>query len=93
MKEKVKMGIICGRYRTCAWNKCFRALKKREEAFSTYKQQDVEEIGYTTSNGCPGVNIEYAPEVIHFASGIVVVYQPCLYKPTLTDEETRLAYS
>lgn len=62
-------------------------------AFSANKQQDVEEIGYTTYNGCPGVNIGYAPEVIHFASGMVVVYQPYLYKPTLTDKKTHLSYN
>ncbi|OQX51714.1 MAG: CGGC domain-containing protein [Candidatus Cloacimonas sp. 4484_209] len=88
MKEKVKIGIIiCDRYRTCAGGKCFRALKNREGAFSIYKEQDVEIVGYTTCGGCPGGNIEYAPEemkkngatVIHFATGFIVGYPPCPY--------------
>ncbi|WP_206203411.1 CGGC domain-containing protein, partial [Thermococcus sp. GR7] len=45
----VKIGIIiCDRYRTCAGGKCFRALREREGAFSIYKSQDVEVVGYTT---------------------------------------------
>jgi len=42
-------------------------------------------VGYTTCDGCPGGNIEYAPAemkkngatVIHFATGMVVGYPPC----------------
>ncbi len=82
----VKIGIIiCDRYRTCAGGKCFRALREREGAFSIYKGQDVEVVGYTTCGGCPGGNIEYAPaemkkngaEVIHLATGFLVGYPPC----------------
>jgi len=59
----VKVGIvICDRYRRCAGGKCFRALQKREGAFSLYKDNDVNLVGYTTCDGCPGGNIEYAPE-------------------------------
>jgi hypothetical protein len=44
-------------------------------------------VGYTSCGGCPGGNIEYAPEemkkngaeVIHFATGFVVGYPPCPY--------------
>lgn len=44
-------------------------------------------VGYTTCGGCPGGNIEYAPEemkkngaeVIHLATGLVVGYPPCPY--------------
>ncbi len=88
MKEKIKIGIIiCHRYHTCAGGKCFRALKNREGAFSVYKNREVELVGYTTCAGCPGGNIEYAPEemkkngaqVIHFATGLIVGYPPCPY--------------
>jgi predicted metal-binding protein len=86
--EKVKIGIIiCDRYRTCAGGKCFRSLQNREGAFSMYKEVDVDVVGYTTCDGCPGGNIEYAPEEmkkngathIHFATGFLVGYPPCPY--------------
>ena len=86
---KIKIGIIiCDRYRNCAGGKCFRALQNREGAFDIYdKDDDVEVAGYTSCGGCPGGNIEYAPEemvknnveVIHFATGFVVGYPPCPY--------------
>jgi predicted metal-binding protein len=46
---------------------------------------EVEVAGYTTCDGCPGGNIEYAvdemkangAEVIHLATGLVVGYPPC----------------
>ncbi len=89
MAEKIKVGIIiCDRYRTCAGGKCFRALEERAGAFSIYKQDtDVTVAGFTTCGGCPGGNIEYAPEemkangveVIHLATGFVVGYPPCPY--------------
>ena len=42
-------------------------------------------VGYTTCGGCPGGNIEYAPEemkkngatVVHLATGFLVGYPPC----------------
>lgn len=86
MGEKVKIGIvICGRYGTCAGGKCFRALREREGAFAAYAGRDVELVGFATCGGCPGGNIEYAPdemkrngaEVIHLATGFVVGYPPC----------------
>ena len=86
MKEKVKIGIIiCDRYRRCAGGKCFRSLRNREGAFSRYKDVEVEAVGYTSCDGCPGGNIEYAvdemkangAEVIHLATGLVVGYPPC----------------
>jgi len=88
MKNPVKIGIIiCDRYSTCAGGKCFRALRNRDGAFGMYKDQDVELVGFTTCGGCPGGNVEYAPEemkkngaqVIHFATGLVVGYPPCPY--------------
>lgn len=88
IKKIKKIGIIiCNRYHTCAGGKCFRALRNREGAFSIYKGQDVEVVGYTTCDGCPGGNIEYSPEemkkngaeIIHFATGMVVGYPPCPY--------------
>ena len=88
MDSNVKIGIIiCDRYKTCAGGKCFRAMKNREGAFDIYKDRDIELTGYTSCGGCPGGNIEYAPEemkkngaeVIHFATGMVVGYPPCPY--------------
>ena len=89
MKKRTKIGIIiCDRYRTCGGGKCFRALQNREGAFDIYREdEDVELVGYTNCGGCPGGNIEYAPEemkkngaeVIHFATGFVVGYPPCPY--------------
>ena len=89
MESKIKIGIIiCDRYRSCAGGKCFRALKNREGAFDIYsRQENVEIVGYTSCGGCPGGNIEYAPEeiknngaeVIHFATGLIVGYPPCPY--------------
>jgi len=86
--EKVKIGIIiCDRYRTCAGGKCFRSLHNREGAFAIYKDKDAEIVAYTSCGGCPGGNIEYAPEEmkkngvthIHFATGFLVGYPPCPY--------------
>jgi predicted metal-binding protein len=84
----VKIGIIiCDRYKGCAGGKCFRALRERKGAFSSYENDNVEVVGYTTCGGCPGGNIEYAPEemkkngaeVIHLATGMLVGYPPCPY--------------
>jgi predicted metal-binding protein len=86
MGEKIKIGIIiCDRYRRCAGGKCFRSLRDREGAFSRYTMMDVEVVGYTSCDGCPGGNVEYAVEemkgngatVIHLATGLVVGYPPC----------------
>ena len=86
MSGKTKIGIIiCDRYRHCAGGKCLRAMKNKEGAFSIYNDTDVELVGYTTCDGCPGGNVEYAGEemvkngaqVIHLATGLVVGYPPC----------------
>jgi len=86
MATKTKVAIIiCDRYHTCAGGKCLRALHQREGAFAAYKDQDVELVGFTTCGGCPGGNIEYAPEemvkngaeVVHLATGLLVGYPPC----------------
>ena len=83
-----KIGIIiCDRWRRCAGGKCLRALKEREGAFSHYRDDEVELVGYTTCDGCPGGNVEYAPaemkkngaEVVHLATGLLVGYPPCPY--------------
>lgn len=88
MNKATKIGIvICDRYRRCAGGKCFRSLRQREGAFARYKDQDIELVGYTTCDGCPGGNIEYAieemkrngAEVIHLATGLIVGYPPCPY--------------
>ncbi len=89
MKRKVKIGIIiCDRYRSCAGGKCFRAMTEKTGAFDIYKEdEELELVGFTSCGGCPGGNIEYAPEemkkngadVIHLATGFVVGYPPCPY--------------
>ena len=88
-KDKIKIGIIiCDRYRMCAGGKCIKSLQNKEGAFSIYDTADkLELVGYTTCGGCPGGNIEYAPEemikngaeVIHLATGLIVGYPPCPY--------------
>jgi predicted metal-binding protein len=86
--ERIKIGIIiCNRYNSCAGGKCFRSAANREGAFSIYKDTEIEIAGFTTCGGCPGGNIEYAPEEmkkngvthIHFATGFLVGYPPCPY--------------
>ena len=86
LNTKKKIGIIiCDRYRRCAGGKCLRAMRNKEGAFSIYAGLDVELVGFTTCDGCPGGNIEYAGEemvkngatVIHLATGLVVGYPPC----------------
>jgi len=86
MDPSTKVGIIiCHRYRCCAGGKCLRAMKNREGAFSAYAGTEVELVGFTTCDGCPGGNVEYAGEemvkngaqVIHLATGMVVGYPPC----------------
>lgn len=82
-----KIGIIiCGRYQSCAGGKCFRSLRERKGAFSGYAvDESVEVVGYTTCGGCPGGNVEYAPEelkkngaeILHLATCMVVGYPPC----------------
>jgi predicted metal-binding protein len=91
MDKNMKIGIIiCDRYRTCAGGKCLRALKNRDGAFSIYAGSELELVGYTTCDGCPGGNIEYTgdemvkngAQVIHFATGLLVGYPPCPYIET-----------
>jgi len=87
MKETKKIGIIiCNRYRRCAGGKCFRASKERVGGFSIYpKDIDLEIVGYTSCDGCPGGNVEYTvdemqkngAEIIHLATGMIVGYPPC----------------
>ncbi len=88
MTTTIKIGIIiCDRYSTCAGGKCLRAMRNREGAFSIYTDIDVELVGYTTCDGCPGGNVENAgdemvkngAEVIHLATGMLVGYPPCPY--------------
>lgn len=85
----MKVGIIiCDRYRSCAGGKCFRSARNREGAFSRYsKDEPLEVVGFVSCLGCPGGNVEYAPEemikngaeVIHLATGLVVGFPPCPY--------------
>ena len=84
----VRVGIIiCDRWRRCAGGKCLRALDNRDGAFARYAGEEVRLVGYTTCDGCPGGNVEYAPtemaangaDVIHLATGLVVGYPPCPY--------------
>ena len=92
--EKARVGIIiCDRYRRCAGGKCFRSLRNREGAFSRYADREVELVGYTTCDGCPGGNVEYAveemksngAEAIHLATGFIVGYPPCPHITHLRD--------
>jgi predicted metal-binding protein len=91
MEKTTKIGIIiCDRYRRCAGGKCIRSMQNREGAFDIYADQEIELVGYTTCDGCPGGNVEYAGEemvkngaqVIHLATGLVVGYPPCPYIDT-----------
>jgi predicted metal-binding protein len=86
MSATTKIGIIiCNRYHTCAGGKCLRAMRNREGAFSIYAGTEIELVGYTTCDGCPGGNVEYTGEemvkngaqVIHLATGMLVGYPPC----------------
>jgi len=88
MNDKIKIGIIiCDRYRTCAGGKCLRAMRNKEGAFAQYAGSEIELVGYTTCDGCPGGNVEYTGEemvkngaqVIHLATGLLVGYPPCPY--------------
>ena len=88
MAETKKIGIIiCDRYRRCAGGKCFRSAREREGAFARYAGQEIEIVGYTSCDGCPGGNIEYAVdemmgngvEAVHLATGLIVGYPPCPY--------------
>ncbi len=88
MSDTTKIGIIiCHRYRTCAGGKCLRSMRNKEGAFSRYADTEIELVGYTTCDGCPGGNVEYTGEemvkngvqVIHFATGMFVGYPPCPY--------------
>jgi predicted metal-binding protein len=98
METKIKIGIIiCDRYRTCAGGKCLRSMRNREGAFSIYEGMDVELVGYTTCDGCPGGNVEYAGEemvkngaqVVHLATGLLVGYPPCPYIDTFKEFLTK----
>lgn len=91
MNTTIKIGIIiCDRYRRCAGGKCIRAMRNREGAFDIYRNNAVDLVGYTTCDGCPGGNIEYAgdemvkngAQAIHLATGMVVGYPPCPYIST-----------
>lgn len=86
MSNPIRIGIvICDRYRTCAGGKCLRSMREREGAFSIYEGKEIELVGYTTCNGCPGGNVEYlgdemvrnGVDVIHLATGLIVGYPPC----------------
>lgn len=91
MSTKINIGIInCDRRRICAGGKCLRSLRNREGAFSIYAGSDIELVGYTICDGCPGGNVEYTGEemvkngaqVIHLATGLAVGYPPCPYIET-----------
>ena len=94
MNDTTKIGIIiCDRYQRCAGGKCLRSMKNKEGAFSIYQDSQLELVGYTTCDGCPGGNVEYAgdemvkngAQVIHLATGLVVGYPPCPYINTFKD--------
>lgn len=86
----MKIGIIiCDRYRSCAGGRCFRAARERAGGFDRYPvTEPLEVVGFTSCGGCPGGNVEYAPEemvkngaqAIHLATGLVVGYPPCPWR-------------
>jgi predicted metal-binding protein len=53
LKKKIGI-IICDRYRRCAGGKYLRAMRNKEGAFSIYAGLEVELVGFTTCDGCPG---------------------------------------
>jgi len=65
-------------------------MRNREGAFAQYAENELELVGYTTCDGCPGGNVEYTGEemvkngaqVIHLATGLLVGYPPCPYIQT-----------
>jgi len=65
-------------------------MRNREGAFSIYANTEIELVGFTTCDGCPGGNIEYAgdemvkngAQIIHLATGLLVGYPPCPYIDT-----------
>ncbi len=93
MSDIVKVGIIIataiGGARVAS--ACERCATGR--ALSIYAGKEVELVGYTTCDGCPGGNVEYAgaemvkngAQVIHLATGLVVGYPPCPYIQTFKD--------
>jgi predicted metal-binding protein len=61
-------------------------VRERAGGFARYHSDDpLQIVGFTSCGGCPGGNIEYAPEemvnngaeAIHLATGFVVGYPPC----------------
>jgi predicted metal-binding protein len=91
----MKVGIIiCDRYRSCAGGKCFRSAREHAGGFARYPAgEPVEVVGFTSCGGCPGGNVEYAPEemikngaqAIHLATGLVVGYPPCPHLDYFTE--------
>ena len=82
-----KLGIIiCDRWRRCAGGKCLRALKEREGAFSRYRDDEVELVGYHLQRLSrrqrrvrAGGNEKNGADVVHLATGLLVGYPPCPY--------------
>lgn len=66
---------------------CFRSFRNREGSFSRYKKMEAEVVGYTTYDGCPGGNVEYAVDEWNDPEWKNII------QPTLMDEETRLSYN
>ena len=62
-------------------------MRSRDGAFNRYSGGEVELVGYTSCDGCPGGNIEYAVgemmkngvDAVHLATGLIVGYPPCPY--------------
>ncbi len=86
--------IICDRYKSCDGGKCFRSVRNREGAFRRYsKEEPLEVVAFTTCGGCPGGNVEnaimgikkYGARAIHFATGVLAGYPPCLYLDVLKE--------
>jgi len=83
-----KIGIIrCGRYHLCSGAGCFTGINEHQGPMARYKDQGVQVVGYTSCGGCPGWNMEKAPEAlkkagaeaIHLSTCFLCGVPPCIH--------------
>lgn len=83
-----KIGIIrCHRYHLCSGAGCFTGINSLTGPMSPYRDEGVQVVGYTTCGGCPGYNMEKAPEalkragaeVIHLSTCFLCGVPPCIH--------------
>ncbi len=88
MEGTTRIGIvICDRYRRCAGGKCFRSLRNREGAFSRYAGMEVEVV-----YGTHPIPQSYHDSHQKLNTWADPAWKEVL-KPTLADQQTRLAYN